>query len=72
MGDSPGGALPALVGGDETNADHRAAARTAERRERRFGLPECWNESETVRFRHAALALRAAELATVQLGVGRL
>ena len=68
MGDSPLG----LVGRDEANADHRAAARTAERRERRLGLAEGWNESETVRFCHAPLALRASKLATVQLAMGRL
>src|SRR4029077_9877813 len=55
-----GNFAPALVGRDETNADHGAAARTTERRERRLGLAEGWNESETVRFRHASLALRTS------------
>ncbi len=78
MGDSPGGPLPhqgplpLLVSRDEADADHRAATWAAEGRERRLGLAEGWNESETVRLRHAPFALRAAKLTTIQLGMGRL
>jgi hypothetical protein len=57
---------------DEADADHRAAAGTAERRERRLGLAERWNESETVRLGDAPFAFRTAELAAIQLGMGRL
>jgi len=60
------------VGRDEPNADHRAAAGTAERCEGRLGLPERRNESETIGLSHAPLAFRAAKLAAIQLGVGRL
>ncbi len=69
---TPSGPLPLLVRGDEANADHRAAARAAERRQRRLGLPERRNEPETVRLSHAPLALRTAKLAPIELGVGRL
>src|SRR5207248_11466981 len=70
---SPNGGFPlGLMGRDETNADHGAAARAAERRQRRFGLPERRHEPETIRLRHAALALGAAKLTTIKLGVGRL
>jgi len=68
MGDHPLG----LMGRDETNADHGAAARTAECRQRGFGLSERRHESETISLRHAPLALGAAKLATIKLGVRRL
>src|SRR2546425_7018098 len=72
-GRAPSGApAPGLVRRDETNADHRSAARAAERRKRRLRLSERRNESETVGLRDAPLALRAAQLAAIQLGVGRL
>src|SRR5207244_12686213 len=61
--------LPGLGRGDHPDADHGATARTAELRERRFGLSERGNEPEPVGLRHFPLALRAAELAAIDLGL---
>src|SRR5207245_10547713 len=61
-----------LVGRDETNADHGAASRTAHCRERGLGLAEGRNDSETIGLRNAPLALGAAKLAAIKLGVRRL
>ena len=71
LGPSPSGPLP-LVSRDETNADHGAASRTAHRRERGLGLAEGRHESETIGLRNAPLALGAAKLAAIKLGVRRL
>src|SRR5712691_577478 len=76
MRDRPARSRPALLlddrdlgGGDEADADHGSAPRTAELRERGRGLPECGHEPEAVGLRHFSLALRTTELATRELGL---
>jgi hypothetical protein len=58
-----------LGGGDEADADHGAAARTAELREGRRRLPECGDEPQSVGLRNLPLALRTAKLSTLKLGL---
>src|SRR6266550_6554711 len=58
-----------LGGGDEADADHGAAARTAELREGRRGLPECGDEPQSVGLRNLPFALRTAKLSTLELGL---
>ena len=57
-----------LVRGDEADADHRAAARTGERCERRYGGAQRSDELELVGAGHLPVARRAAELVTLELG----
>ena len=56
----------------ESNADRRAAAWTFERRERRLGLPQRWNEPQIVGIRQTPLALGASKFSSAQLRVRRL